>query len=87
MLDSLPSGRGPGVILEMTPEVIMRGQNVGSAAGQQSTFTSNGDNGGNTMWNVDGVTITDMAATGVTPTTYDFDSFADEHPVSPVRAR
>ena len=78
MLDSLPSARDPWVILEMTPGVIMSGQNVGgSASGQQSSFTSNGDNGGNTMWNVDGVTITDMAATGASPTYYDFDSFAE----------
>ena len=78
MLDSLPSARDPWVILEMTPGVVMSGQNVGgSASGQQSGFTSNGDNGGNTMWNVDGVTITDMAATGASPTYYDFDSFAE----------
>lgn len=78
MLESLPSARDPWVILEMTPGVIMSGQNVGgSASGQQSSFTSNGDNGGNTMWNVDGVTITDMAATGASPTYYDFDSLAE----------
>ena len=78
MLDSLPSARDPWVILEMTPGIVMSGQNVGgSASGQQSSFTSNGDNGGNTMWNVDGVTITDMAATGASSTYYDFDSFAE----------
>ena len=77
MLDSLPSARDPWVILEMTPGIVMSGQNVGgSASGQQSSYTSNGDNGGNTMWNVDGVTITDMAATGASSTYYDFDSFA-----------
>lgn len=78
MLQSLPSARDPWVILEMTPGVIMSGQNVGgSNSGQQLSFSSNGDNGGNTMWNVDGVTITDMAATGASPTYYDFDSFAE----------
>jgi hypothetical protein len=78
MLDALPSARDPWVILEMTPGVIMSGQNVGgSGSGQQSGFTSYGDNGGNTMWNVDGVTITDMAATGASPMYYDFDSFAE----------
>lgn len=29
------------------------------------------------MWNVDGATITDMAATGASPIYYDFDSFEE----------
>lgn len=78
MLEHLPSARDPWVILEQTPGIVMDRQNVGgSESGQQSSFTVHGGNTGNSMWNVDGVTITDMAATGASPTYYDFDSFAE----------
>lgn len=78
MLDGIPSARDPWVILEQTPGVLMDRQNVGgNQSGQQSSFTVHGGNGGNSMWNVDGVTITDMAATGASPTYYDFDSFEE----------
>lgn len=78
MLESLPSARDPWVILEQTPGVVMDRQNVGgSQSGQQSDFTVHGGNRGNSMWNVDGVTITDMAATGASPTYYDFDAFEE----------
>jgi hypothetical protein len=78
MLEYIPSARDPWVILEQTPGLVMDRQNVGgSESGQQSSFTVHGGNTGNTMWNVDGVTITDMAATGSSPTYYDFDSFEE----------
>jgi hypothetical protein len=78
MLEYIPSARDPWVILEQTPGIVMDRQNVGgSESGQQSSFTVHGGNTGNTMWNVDGVTITDMAATGSSPTYYDFDSFEE----------
>lgn len=77
-LDSIPSARDPWVILEMTPGVVMNQQNVGgNKSGQQSAFVSHGAAGGNTMWNVDGVTLTDMAATGASATYYDFDAFEE----------
>ena len=78
MLESIPSARDPWVILEQTPGILMDRQNVGgNESGQQSSFTVHGGNSGNTMWNVDGVTITDMAATGASPTYYDFDAFEE----------
>jgi hypothetical protein len=77
-LDNIPSARDPWVILEMTPGVVMNQQNVGgNKSGQQSAFVSHGAAGGNTMWNVDGVTVTDMAATGSSATYYDFDAFEE----------
>jgi hypothetical protein len=77
-LDNIPSARDPWVILEMTPGVVMNQQNVGgNKSGQQSAFVSHGAGGGNTMWNIDGVTITDMAATGSSSTYYDFDAFEE----------
>jgi hypothetical protein len=77
-LEGLPTARDPWVILEMTPGMVMTQQNVGgNKSGQQSGFVSHGGAQGNAMWNVDGVTITDMAATGSSPTYFDFDAFEE----------
>ena len=78
MMQSLPSARDPWVLLEQTPGMVMNQQNVGgNKSGQQSTFTVHGTQMGNSMWNVDGVTITDMAATGSSSVYFDFDSFQE----------
>jgi hypothetical protein len=77
-LESIPTARDPWVVLEMTPGMVMNQQNVGgNKSGQQSTFTVHGTQQGNTMWNLDGVTVTDMAATGSSPVYYDFDAFEE----------
>jgi hypothetical protein len=78
MLENIPSARDPWVILQMTPGIVMSGQNVGgSQSGQQNGYAAHGGGQGNSMWNVDGATITDMAATGASPIYYDFDSFEE----------
>ena len=46
-------------------------------SGQQSNFVSRGAAGFNTKWSLDGVDITDMAATGSSPNYYDFDTFEE----------
>jgi hypothetical protein len=77
-LDRIPSARDPWAILEQAPNVLMDRQNVGgSKSGDQAFFTVHGGNQANTMWNVDGVTITDLAQTGASPTFFDFDSFEE----------
>jgi hypothetical protein len=76
ILQGIPTARDPWVLLEQTPGVVMNQQNVGgNKSGQQSTFTVHGTQMGNSIWNVDGVTITDMAATGAASVYFDFDSF------------
>ena len=76
MLEKIPSARDPWVILEQTPGMVMDRQNVGgNQSGQQSSFLAHGSSA-NQMWNIDGATITDMAAGG-SPTYYDFDSFEE----------
>ena len=76
LLDAIPSARDPWVIIEQTPSLVMDRQNVGGNwSGQQSSFVSHGS-GTNEMWNMDGATITDMAA-GSSPGYYDFDSFEE----------
>ncbi len=77
-LDLIPSARDPWAVLEQSPNVLMDRQNVGgNKSGDQAFFTAHGGNQPNTMWNVDGVTITDLAQTGASPTFYDFDAFQE----------
>jgi hypothetical protein len=53
-------------------------QNVGgSQSGQQSVYLAKGASPTDNTWNVDGVNITDMGATGSTPLYFDFDSFEE----------
>ena len=76
LLEAIPSARDPWVILEQTPGMVMSVQNVGgNASGQQASFAAHGSNS-NQQWNMDGGTITDMAA-GSSPTYFDFDSFEE----------
>jgi hypothetical protein len=78
MLQSIPSARDPWVILQQTAGIAMDRENIGgNMSGQQSNFVSRGANPGNTKWSVDGIDTTDMAATGASPTYYDFDAFQE----------
>ncbi len=73
-LQNIPSARDPWVMLEKAPAITMDRVNVGgSQSGQQSGFISRGASSGNNKWSLDGVDITDMAATGASPMYYDFD--------------
>jgi hypothetical protein len=78
-LENLPTARDPWQVLNMVPGMVLSGVNVGgSASGQQLTVSSmRGQGNGNTQWNVEGATTTDMAATGASATYYDFDSFEE----------
>lgn len=78
MLQEIPSARDPWVILQHVPGIDMYTENVGgSHSGQQSAFTSKGVSMSSTMWNLDGIPITDMAAPGYSTRYFDFDSFAE----------
>jgi hypothetical protein len=78
LLQSIPSARDPWVILQQTAGVAMDRENVGgNMSGQQSNYVSRGSNTFNNKWSLDGVDITDMAATGGSPTYYDFDMFEE----------
>jgi Carboxypeptidase regulatory-like domain/TonB-dependent Receptor Plug Domain len=77
-LQSIPSSRDPWVVLQTVPGVIVDRVNVGGAeSGQQSAYQAKGASGGDNTWNIDGIAVTDMAATGSTPTYYDFDMFQE----------
>jgi Carboxypeptidase regulatory-like domain len=78
MLQSIPSARDPWVILQQTAGIAMDRENVGgNMSGQQSNYISRGANPTNNKWSLDGVDITDMSATGASPSYYDFDAFQE----------
>src|SRR5215467_14353719 len=78
LLQSIPSARDPWVILQQTAGIAMDRENVGgNMSGQQSNYVSRGGNPTNNKWTLDGVDITDMSATGASPTYYDFDMFEE----------
>jgi Carboxypeptidase regulatory-like domain len=77
-LQRIPTARDPWVLLQQVPGVLMDRVNVGgNESGQQSTFIRGASDGTDTMWNLDGVMITDPSAIGSTPTYYDFDAFQE----------
>ena len=77
-LQSIPSARDPWVIIEQSAGVAMDRQNVGgSASGQQSNFVARGAAMAQQKWNLDGIDITDMSATGGSPIYFDFDAFEE----------
>ena len=78
LLQSIPSARDPWVILQQTAGIAMDRENVGgNMSGQQSNYVSRGGNPTNNKWSLDGIDITDMAATGGSPPYFDFDMFEE----------
>jgi Carboxypeptidase regulatory-like domain len=77
-LKEIPSARDPWVVLQTVPGVLTDRLNIGGdQSGQQSSYYGKGSIVTNNVWNLDGVNITDMSATGSTGTYYDFDSFEE----------
>jgi hypothetical protein len=77
-LEQIPTARDPWMILQSTPGVMVDRINVGGTqSGQQSQYVSKGAPRADGTWNIDGVNITDMGATGSSPTYYDFDMFEE----------
>ena len=77
-LEKIPTSRDPWTVLQQAPGVQVDRINVGgNQSGQQSVYIGKGSDSTQNTWNVDGVAITDMVATGASPTYYDFDSFEE----------
>ena len=77
-LQRIPSARDPWVVMQTVPGIIVDRVNVGgSESGQQSGYQAKGASSADATWNMDGIPITDMSATGATPMYYDFDSFQE----------
>jgi hypothetical protein len=78
LLQTIPSARDPWVILQQTAGIAMDRENIGgNMSGQQSNYVSRGGNPTNNKWTLDGIDITDLSATGSSPTYYDFDMFEE----------
>ena len=78
MLENIPTARDPWMVLQSTPGVFVDRINTGGTqSGQQSVYVSKGAPRADGTWNIDGVNITDMGATGSSPTYYDFDMFEE----------
>jgi len=77
-LEKIPSSRDPWTVLQSVPSVMVDRINVGGTqSGQQSNYIAKGALGRDNSWNMDGVNITDMGATGSSPTYYDFETFEE----------
>jgi hypothetical protein len=77
-LSKIPTSRDPWALLRTVPGVQMDRVNIaGNETGQQSNFASKGSSRYDTVWTMDGVVITDMSATGGSPTYFDFDAFQE----------
>jgi hypothetical protein len=82
-LQNIPTARDPWVVIQSVPGVQTDRINVGgNESGQQTNYTARGAAGDQNVWNIDGVTITDMGALGSSPTYYDFDSFEEMNVVT-----
>ena len=78
LLQNIPSARDPWVILQQTAGIAMDRENIGgNMSGQQSNYVSRGGNPTNNKWSLDGVDVTDMAATGSSANYFDFDAFEE----------
>ena len=77
-LSSVPNSRDPWGVLKAVPGVLVDRVNIaGNENGQQATSSSKGSASSDNTWNMDGMVITDMSATGASPTYFDFGAFQE----------
>jgi Carboxypeptidase regulatory-like domain len=75
-LSNVPNARDPWGVLRNVPGVLLDRVNVaGNENGQQASAAGKGSTTSDKMWNMDGLNITDMSATGASPTYFDFGAF------------
>ena len=77
-LTKIPTSRDPFALMRSVPGVLVDRVNIGgNETGQQSNFASKGTRPQDASWTMDGIEITDMAATGSSPTYFNFDNFEE----------
>ena len=77
-LSQIPNSRDPWAVLRTIPGVLVdRVKIAGNESGQQSSYQGTGSSPADSVWNMDGVAITDMAAIGASPTYFDYDAFEE----------
>jgi len=77
-LANIPNARDPWGVLKNVPGVLVDRVNIaGNENGQQAAAAGKGSRDSDKMWNMDGLNITDMSATGASPTYFDFGAFQE----------
>jgi hypothetical protein len=77
-LTKIPTSRDPFALIRTVPGVLVDRVNIGgNETGQQSNFASKGTRPQDAVWTIDGVVVTDMAATGASPTYFNYDNFEE----------
>src|SRR6185436_2817416 len=77
-LTKIPTSRDPFALMRSVPGVLIDRVNIGgNETGQQSNFQSKGTRPQDAVWTMDGINITDMTATGASPTYYNYDNFEE----------
>src|SRR5439155_20183281 len=77
-LAKIPPSRDPFSLVRSVPGVHLDRVNIGgNEPGQAPTVVSKGTRPQDTVWTLDGVVITDMAAAGAPPTYFNFDNFEE----------
>src|SRR5436190_7779698 len=77
-LTKIPTSRDPFALMRSVPGVLVDRVNIGgNETGQQSNFQSKGTRPQDAVWTMDGIVITDMAATGASPTDFNYDNFEE----------
>ncbi len=77
-LDSIPTTRDPWAVVAQAPGVILDTVNAGgNKSNFQPTFVGGGAGRAQNNFVLDGVQVTDMAAAGTSPLTYDFDQIEE----------
>jgi hypothetical protein len=75
-LTKIPTSRDPFALMRTVPGVLVDRVNIGgNETGQQSNFASKGTRPQDAVWTIDGIVVTDMAATGASPTYFNYDNF------------
>src|SRR5580765_7651260 len=77
-LTKIPTSRDPFALMRGVPGVLVDRVNIGgNETGQQSNFQSKGTRPQDAVWTMDGINITDMTATGASPSYYNYDNFEE----------
>jgi Carboxypeptidase regulatory-like domain/TonB-dependent Receptor Plug Domain len=77
-LTKIPTSRDPFSVLRSSPGVLLDRVNIGgNETGQAPSVVSKGTRPQDTVWSLDGIVITDMAAAGLSPTYFNFDNFEE----------
>jgi carboxypeptidase family protein len=76
-LNEVPSARDPWGVMKAVPGVLVDRVNIaGNENGQQASYSAKGSMSADGVWNIDGVTVTDMSSMSST-SYYDYGAFQE----------